>query len=50
MVGFSLAKEFNDEILDLKKIKDVTFVHIIDNETRFGTVPIVNSKPKRRNC
>lgn len=50
MVGFSLAKEFNDEILDLKKIKDVTFVHIIDNETRFGKVPTVNSKPKRRNC
>ena len=47
MVGFSLAKEFNDEILDLKKIKNV---HIIDNETRFGAVPIVNSKPKRRNC
>ena len=44
-VGFSLSKEFNDVIsMDLKYINGVTFLHIIDNATRFSAAAVVNSK------
>ena len=44
-VGFSLSKEFNDVIsVDLKHISGTTFLHIIDNATRFSAAAVVKSK------
>ena len=44
-VGFSLSKEFNDVIsMDLKHINGTTFLHIIDNATRFSAAAVVKSK------
>ena len=44
-VGFSLSKEFNDVIsVDLKHVNGITFLHSINNATRFSAAAVVKSK------
>ena len=48
VVGFSLAKEFNDTVaIDLKPYKGVHFLHLIDLATRYSNAVVIHSKGKR---
>ena len=45
VVGFSLAKEFNDTVaIDLKPYKGVLFLHLIDLATRYNNAVVIHSK------
>ena len=47
VVGFSLAKEFNDIVaMDLKPYKSVHFLHLIDLGTRYGNAVVIHSNGK----
>ena len=47
VVGFSLAKEFNDTVaMDLKLYKGVHFLHLINLATRYSSAVVIHSKGK----